>query len=157
MIGTNNGEPGLTHQQQPSIITTAPPANYITPYVTTEEVDRKIAMALDDARGLKKDLFTSFGVFASLLVFASVEVKLLQQIQRLSLLVGMSLFFLAAMLLFNLALHGMFRPEKDIFKSQIFKLLLVFLALSFMCFVYAFLVPAGEGSNYFWRILGLWM
>lgn len=156
MTETNSEGQG-TASQAPSVITTAPPGSYTAPYITREEVDSKIAAALEDAKGLKKDLFTSFGVFASLLVFASVEVKLLQQVQRFSLLIGMSLFFLAAMLLFNLALHGMFRPESDIFKSPIFKLLLVFLVFSFMCFVYAFLVPAGEGSNYFWRILGLWI
>jgi hypothetical protein len=68
-------------------------------------------------------------------------------------MIGLSLFFLAGLLLFILVLDTIIKDKKDLLKSQVFKLLLIFLFCAFGCFAYAFLVPVGSGSDY---LFGAW-
>ena len=115
--------------------------------ITEARADEKIEAALKEAKDLKKDILTSFGIFAALLIFASLEVQILARVHRFSLLVGMSSFFAASMLLFAMGLHNVAigRNEWSDFRKPIFGLIFFFMLFSFFCFGYALLCPPGWG------------
>lgn len=123
-----NGSPSVTE-------------NVSDPYVTREEMAAILDNAMKEARDLKKDILTSFGIFAALLIFASLEVQVLANVKRFSLMIGMSSFFASTMLLFVLSLHNVTTNHnnwKD-YKKPVFGLLLILFAFSLICFGYAYL------------------
>ncbi len=120
---------------------------------SVDYIEDRIKNALSEAKDLKKDILTSFGIFAALLIFASLEVQVLAKVPRFSLMVGMSSFFASSMILFAVSLHNVVTGKntwKD-YKTPIFGLVFLFMLVALVCFAYAFLCPPGWGL----KILGL--
>ena len=83
-----------------------------------EEIDKLVQKytegALDEiSHKLREDFLTIFGLFAAFLAFIVIEVQVFIQVHRFSLLMGFSLFFLAALILFVLALHNVVKGKND--------------------------------------------
>ena len=86
----------------------------------------------EDVSTAKKDFIIFLGLFASLITYLSVQIQILNSVKNIYALVGLSLFTLAAILLFNLTLNNIAKDKlrwRD-FINPIFFMLYIFLGLS---------------------------
>ncbi len=103
-----------------------------------EEITERIENNKKELNDIKKDFITIFGIFAAFLTYVSVEVQILQAAHDLFVLSGLSLFFLAAMLLFAITLNNLVKDNDswENFKRPTFCVfygLLVLSMISFAC------------------------
>lgn len=74
------------------------------------------------SKGIREDFIAIFGIFATLFIFLSIEIQILKQATKFSLLVGFSLFILGAMLSFLVALRRVSKEESkwsDYYKNPV--------------------------------------
>ncbi len=87
---------------------------------------------------VKEEFLGIFGLFAALLIFTSVEVKVFQDVTRFSLIVGISSFFVATLMLFVLTLNNVIhRRAWSDFWSAASVLSVIFLVISGEAFWWA--------------------
>lgn len=92
------------------------------------------------SKGIREDFIAIFGIFATLFIFLSIEIQILKQATRFSLLVGFSLFLLSAMLTFIIALHNIIREKmtwKDYYSNPILGVIAITAVSSAFCFFWA--------------------
>ena len=100
---------------------------------------KKLEENLDKTR---QDNIAVFGIFASIVTFLSIEVGIFKNIERISLLVGVSAFFLSAIMVFVLLVQNLIRNSDDKYNwpeltSPPYVLCGVFLLFSFVAFAYS--------------------
>ncbi len=111
--------------------------------VAKEEIEKLSAKVEKDlniiSKSLRADFMIIFGLFASVITFLTVEIKLFQITTRFSMLVGTSLFILGAMLLFAFTLRSIIedRSLKQVIKSPLLIIIGVVLLGSEACFYWA--------------------
>ena len=108
--------------------TTAPEARQIV----QEELQR-------EAKDLRKDFISIFGLFAAFLTFTVLQIQALIQTKRLALIIGAMAFFVASSLTFVLSLYNMIHEQNSWkeFMRPIFIIILIIFFFSFQCFWYA--------------------
>jgi hypothetical protein len=113
--------------------------NLPDPLDELKKVKRDIARTLDEVQNAKKDFIAIFGLFAGVLIFLSLEVKLFDQTQRMATTMGISFFFLAALLIFALGVRSVFSDKNNWkeFTKPAFVFALVFLVISLECFYWS--------------------
>lgn len=67
-----------------------------------------------DLHGVREDFILIFGLFASVLIFLSIEVQVFQKAPRFSYVVGLSLFLLGAMQMFVLSLRNIVKDKNNL-------------------------------------------
>lgn len=94
------------------------------------------AHTLKEVQNAKKDFIAIFGLFAAVLIFLSLEVKIFDQPQRMSMTMGISFFFLSALLIFTLAVRNIYTDKNEWkeFLKPAFILAIVILIISLECF-----------------------
>ncbi len=100
-------------------------------------VDRELGKAL---KTIREDFIIIFGIFASILIFLGIEIQIMKQAQRFSLLVGFSLFLLASLQIFLLGIQSMLREQlevKNLKNNYIFWFVCLCYAASVFCFFWA--------------------
>jgi hypothetical protein len=90
----------------------------------------------DEVRESKKDFLVMFGIFASFVTFLSVEIQIFKTLTSFWLLIGLSSFLLAGILIFALTLGNIAknRNEWKDFYSPTFIILYILLIFSFISF-----------------------
>jgi hypothetical protein len=83
------------------------------------------------SKGIREDFILVFGLFASVLIFLSIEVQVFQKAPRFSYVVGLSLFLLGSLQMFVLSLHNIIKEKSD-FKEHYLKNPILWLIL--LCF-----------------------
>lgn len=94
---------------------------------------------------LKKDLLVIFGIFASMVTFLSVEIQIFKSITNFWLLLGLTSFILAAVLLFAVTLSNLAKGKnewKD-FRSPVYVIFYLLLFVS----VFFFWMHARDSSS----------
>ncbi|GEM_PF-2968216 len=93
---------------------------------------------VDKLEHVKEEFIGIFGLFAALLIFTSVEVKIFQEVTKFSLILGISTFFISSLMLFVLTLNNIIRSKdyRD-YKSAAFVLCIFFFLFSMECFWWA--------------------
>jgi hypothetical protein len=96
-----------------------------------------------DVQDVKKDFITVFGIFASFVTFLSVEIQVFKTVTNFWLLLGLSAFLLASVLLFAFMILNMAKEKLDwsVLKTPVPVLILLFLIISFFFF---FIYAMGE-------------
>jgi RsiW-degrading membrane proteinase PrsW (M82 family) len=81
-----------------------------------------------ESRAIRQDFILVFGLFASVLIFLSVEVQVFKDASRFPFLVGVSLFILGSLQMFILSLNNLFNKkadfQKDYLKNPVFWIIL---------------------------------
>ena len=91
-------------------------------------------------RSIREDFIAIFGIFATLFIFLSIEIQILKQATRFSLLVGFSLFLLAALLTFMMALHSIVQDKmtwKSYYANPVLGIVAVCGVSAAFCFLWA--------------------
>jgi hypothetical protein len=115
--------------------------------LTSDEDVRLIAREIakeemaKEAKEIRKDFMTIFGLFAGFLTFTVLQIQSLIQQTRMAYIMGASSFFVATTLTFVLGLHSILK-EKEPWKNLIrptgmFILVILIYFFSFQCFWYA--------------------
>lgn len=111
--------------------------------VTTdvETIAGKIADERIDkaSRVIKEDFLIIFGIFATLLIFLSIEIQVLQRATRFSLLIGFSTFLLGSTLAFLLGLNHIVKEKNKLadYNNPLVYFILSCFAASIICFAWA--------------------
>lgn len=94
---------------------------------------------LDEVQNAKKDFIAIFGLFAAVLIFLSLEVKIFDQSQRIATTMGISFFFLSALLTFVLAIRSIYTEKNSWreFTKPAFVFALIFLIIALECFYWS--------------------
>lgn len=79
---------------------------------TRLQIDQ-IKEARNDIINLRKELMVMVGIFASFITFLSVQLQLLQSVKNFWLLLGLSIFVLAGILLFAISLKTLALDQKN--------------------------------------------
>lgn len=107
---------------------------------------------LKEVQNAKKDFIAIFGLFAAVLIFLSIEVKIFDQSQRMATTMGISFFFLSALLIFTLAVRNVYTDKdewKDFLKPAVI-FAIVFLVISLECFYWGTHVDSVTHHSQYW-------
>lgn len=98
----------------------------------------------------KKDFITIFGIFASFVVFLSIEIQVFKTVSEFWLLMGLSSFILASVLLFALATQQVAKSNLNSrdFLNPVTILIAVFLFFSFLFFWMNTLEEKSSSASY---------
>lgn len=94
------------------------------------------ARLLEEIQNAKKDFIAIFGIFAAILIFLSIEVKIFDQPLRMPQIMGVSFFFLSALLVFALGIRSILTEKNNWkeFTKPAFIFAVVLLIISLECF-----------------------
>lgn len=90
----------------------------------------------EEVKKLRGEFILIFGLFASLVAFLAIEVNIFKYASRLSAVMGISFFFLSAIMMFVLALKNITEDRNKLkdYWNAVFILSAIFLAASIACF-----------------------
>lgn len=101
-----------------------------------------------ETRSIREDFLVIFGIFASLFIFLSVEIQIFRQATSFSLLIGFSLFLLAAILSFILCLFFVVKDKNkfsDYNHPIVYFILALFVAAG-LCFAWEMHNASRDGA-----------
>jgi hypothetical protein len=109
---------------------------YTTQTETREIVQQELQR---EAKDLRKDFISIFGLFAAFLTFTVLQIQALIQSTKISLIIGACALFVGTSLTFILSLHNMIHEKNSWkeFSRPIFIIILVIFFFAFQCFWYA--------------------
>ena|GEM_PF-6962781 len=93
-----------------------------------------------ESKGIREDFILVFGLFASLLIFLSIEVQVFQKATRFAYIVGLSLFLLGSLQFFVLSLHNIVKDKDDIKKDYLKNPVLWITCVCFVGAIISFIV-----------------
>lgn len=106
------------------------------PAQTTRDIEDLLDQ-LEDLKKVKEEFLAIFGLFAALLIFSSVEIKIFSDTTPFSLVLGISSFFVSSLMLFVLTLNNIVHSRKwRDYRSAAFLIAVVFFVFSMECFYF---------------------
>jgi|GEM_PF-3948518 len=102
----------------------------------------KISSLKDDFEKSKFDLITLIGVFVGLITYLGLEIQVFKSISNPFLIIGVSIFFIASILLFILCINTVIKKLEsltwDDFKNPIYVILVILLVISIIFIIYGY-------------------
>jgi len=119
-----------------------------------EDIRKDNTHLLEEIENAKKDFIAIFGLFAAILIFLSLEVKIFDQPLRMAQIAGISFFFLSALMVFALGLRSIFSDKSGWceFRKPAFVLAVVFLIISLECFYWGTHTNAITHHGQYWLL-----
>lgn len=109
--------------------------------IKTNQLEKKIQDLERNIEESKKDYIIFLGLFASLITYLTIEIQILKSATDFSLILGLSTFTLAGLLLFNLCLNYLAKESisyKNFFCNPITTVALLLWICSGICFYFHF-------------------
>ena len=101
--------------------------------ITKEELE-------EASKGIREDFILVFGLFASVLIFLSIDVQVFQKAPRFSYVVGLSLFLLGSLQMFVLSLKNIVKDNNDPIKDYLKNPVVWFTGLCFIGAIISFII-----------------
>src|SRR5438132_1658248 len=96
-----------------------------------EQQVKDLFAKLKNLERIKEEFIGIFGLFAALLIFSSVEIRIFSTVTSFSLILGISSFFISSLMLFVLTLNNLIHTkDRRDYASAAFIIALCFFALS---------------------------
>lgn len=99
-----------------------------------ENANKKVISLQEDMEKSKFDLITMLGIFVGLITYLGLEIQVFKSISNPLLIIGISIFFIASILLFILSINTIIKKYEtlnwDDFKNPIYLILLILLTIS---------------------------
>jgi len=124
----------------------------------TQKDAKEILDSFEEAKHVKEEFIGIFGLFAAILIFSSVEVRVFSTTTRFSLILGISSFFISSLMLFVLTLHNIIHGKRvRDYKSMAFILSILVFIFSMQCFYWATHYNAAVHHSYIWFFGNKWV
>jgi hypothetical protein len=110
--------------------------------IAQEEVALRLR---NESNAIREEFILIFGLFASVLIFLTIEVQIFQRIQRFSYVVGISFLLLASLLCFSYALSCIIK-EKNTWKefnTPMTHIIVLLFSAAVFCFAWGAIIHPG--------------
>ena len=126
-----------------------------------EKLEIKANDIESDLKKSKFDLVTLLGIFVGLITYLGLEIQVFKTIPDPLMIIGVSMFFIASLLLFILCINTLIKKSETLtwndFKNPLFIILLFLFTLSIVFILYGYIgfnVSQGSNKNAFLQTYG---